>query len=74
VLTRPRCVVPKVTGKTVAQARRLLSTRRCRLGRIGRAYSRRVKKGRVISQGRRPAARLARGTKVNVVVSRGRRR
>jgi subtilisin family serine protease len=74
VLTRPRCVVPKVRGKTVAQARRLLSTRRCRLGRIGRAYSRRVKKGRVISQGRRPAARLARGTKVNVVVSRGRRR
>jgi subtilisin family serine protease len=72
--TQPRCIVPKVNGRTVAQARRLLSARRCRLGRIGRSYSRRVKKGRIMSQGRRPAARLARGTKVNVVVSRGRRR
>lgn len=74
VLTQPRCVVPKVNGKTIAQARRLLATRRCRLGRVGRAYSRSVKKGRVISQGRRAGAGLARGTKVNVVVSRGRRR
>jgi subtilisin family serine protease len=74
VLTQPRCVVPKVNGKTIARARGLLITRRCRLGRVGRAYSRRVKKGRVISQGRRPGARLVRGTKVNVVVSRGRRR
>jgi thermitase len=74
VLAQPRCVVPKVNGKTIAQSRRLLATRRCRLGRVGRAYSRRVMKGRVISQGRRPGARLVRGTKVNVVVSRGRRR
>jgi subtilisin family serine protease len=74
LLTQPRCVVPKMRGKTVTQARRLLTTRRCRLGRVGRAYSRRVKKGKVVSQGRRPGARLARGTKVNVVVSRGRRR
>jgi subtilisin family serine protease len=73
-VTQARCVVPKVRGKTVAQARRLLSTRRCRLGRVARVYSRRVKKGKIVSQGRRPAARLARGTKVNVVVSRGRRR
>jgi subtilisin family serine protease len=74
LLMQPRCVVPKMRGKTVTQARRLLTTRRCRLGRVGRAYSRRFRKGQVVSQGRRPGARLARGTKVNVVVSRGRRR
>jgi PASTA domain len=70
---QPRCVVPNVKGKAVARARTLLSARRCRLGRVARAYSRKVKKGRVIFQSRRPGLRLARGTRVNVVVSRGRR-
>jgi ABC-type oligopeptide transport system substrate-binding subunit len=69
-----RCVVPNVRGKTVAQARRMLSARRCALGRVARAYSGRVKIGRIISQSRRPALRLPRGTRVRVVVSRGRRR
>jgi subtilisin family serine protease len=72
--TQARCVVPNVKGKTVARARTLLSRRRCRLGRVGRAYSRRVKKSKILSQSRRPGARLARGARVNVVVSRGRRR
>jgi subtilisin family serine protease len=69
-----RCVVPNVKGRTVVRARGLLSRRRCRLGRVGRAYSRRVKKSKIVSQSRRPGVRLARGTRVNVVVSRGRRR
>jgi PASTA domain/Beta-propeller repeat len=68
-----RCVVPNVKRKTVARARRLLASRRCALGRIKRAYSIRIKKGRIISQSRRPGTRLRRGTRVNVVVSRGRR-
>jgi Ca2+-binding RTX toxin-like protein len=71
--TQLRCVVPNVKGKTLAQARRLLASKRCALGRVTKAYSQKVKKGRVISQ--RPAAgrRLPRGTKVQVKVSRGRR-
>jgi ABC-type oligopeptide transport system substrate-binding subunit len=69
-----RCVVPNVRGKTVAQARRVLASRRCALGKVTRAYSARVKTGRIIRQSRRPAARLPRGTRVHVVVSRGRRR
>ena len=68
-----RCVVPNVKRKTVAQARRLLAAKRCALGRIKRAYSTKVKKGRIISQSRRPGARLRRGTRVNVLVSRGKR-
>ena len=69
-----RCTVPNVKQKTVAQARRMLRARRCALGRIRRTYSARVRNGKIISQSRRPGARLPRGTRVNVVVSRGRRR
>jgi ABC-type oligopeptide transport system substrate-binding subunit len=72
--TQARCVVPNVRGKTVAQARRMLANRRCVLGRVTRAYSAKTKLGRIISQSRRPTARLPRGTRVHVVVSRGRRR
>jgi subtilisin family serine protease len=72
--TPVRCAVPNVKRKTVAQARRLLASKRCALGRIRRAYSVRVRRGRIISQSRRSGARLPRGTRVGVVVSRGRRR
>jgi beta-lactam-binding protein with PASTA domain len=67
-------VVPNVRGKTVPQARRMLTSRRCRLGRVSRAFSARVRQGKIVRQSRRPGARLARGTRVNVVVSRGQRR
>jgi eukaryotic-like serine/threonine-protein kinase len=66
-------VVPNVKRKTVAQARRLLASKRCALGRIKRAYSTKVRRGRIISQSLRPGARVRRGTRVNVVVSRGKR-
>jgi Zn-dependent metalloprotease len=69
-----RCVVPNVKGKTVRAARTALARARCVLGRVSRAYSRRIKKNRIISQSKRPGTRYARGTRVNVVVSRGRRR
>jgi bacillolysin len=72
--TQARCIVPNVKGKTVARARALLAARRCALGRIRRAFSGRVRRGTIISQSRTPGARLPRGTRVNVVVSRGRRR
>jgi beta-lactam-binding protein with PASTA domain len=51
-----------------------LTNNRCRLGKVRRAYSRKVRKGRVISQKPRPGKRLADGAKVSVVVSRGRKR
>lgn len=68
------CIVPRTIGKTVPGARRALIAGSCVLGNVTRAYSRKVKKGRVVSQSRRPGARLARAARVNVVVSRGRRR
>jgi Ca2+-binding RTX toxin-like protein len=71
--TQRRCVVPNVKGKTLAQARRLLASKRCALGRVTKAYSQKVKKGRVISQRPSVGRRLPRGTRVHVKVSRGRR-
>jgi Ca2+-binding RTX toxin-like protein len=68
-----RCVVPNVKGKTLAQARRLLASKRCALGRVTKAYSQKVRKGHVISQRPSVGRRLPRGTKVQVKVSRGRR-
>jgi uncharacterized delta-60 repeat protein len=68
------CVVPKLKRATIRLARARLANNRCRLGNVRRAYSRRVKKGRVISQSPRPGKRLADGAKVKVVVSRGRKR
>ena len=68
------CVVPALRGTTLARARTLLVARHCRIGRVGHAYSRRVRKGRVIGQARRPGTKLAAGAKVGIVVSRGRRR
>jgi beta-lactam-binding protein with PASTA domain len=51
----------------------MLKARGCRLGKVKRAYSTR-RRGVVISQSRRAGRVLAQGTKVNLVVSRGRRR
>jgi PASTA domain/FG-GAP repeat len=68
-----RCVVPNVKGKTLVRARALLAARRCALGRVTRGYSRKVRKGRVITQRPRASTRLPRGGRVNLLVSRGRR-
>jgi ABC-type transport system substrate-binding protein len=74
IVPRARCVVPNVRRKTLRQARRMLAARRCALGRVTRSYSAKVRTGRIINQSRRPGARLPRGTRVKVVVSRGKRR
>ena len=67
------CVVPNVQGQTLSRARIRLERAGCRLGRVEPAYSRRLGKGRVISQRPRARARLAELAKVDLVVSRGRR-
>jgi beta-lactam-binding protein with PASTA domain len=64
--------VPRVVGARLATARRLIVRARCRVGRVRRVYSRRAR-GRVLSQRPRAGVTRARGTRVNLVVSRGRR-
>jgi large repetitive protein len=66
------CIVPRVGGKTVAGARRALRKAGCRLGRVTRAASA-IRRGRIVRQRPRPGARKPAGTRVSVVVSRGRR-
>lgn len=70
----PACTVPRLRGLTLIGAKRSLSKKGCRLGRISRSYSWRVRRGRIVAQRPRPGLRLLRGAKVAVVLSRGRRR
>jgi hypothetical protein len=68
------CYVPRLTGKTVAQARQALRHFRCRPGRISHAFSKRIEKGRVISQKPGPHKVFpADDRRVRLVVSRGKR-
>jgi FG-GAP-like repeat/FG-GAP repeat len=68
------CDVQAVRGLTVFAARRLLARAHCRVGRVRRDYSDLVRRGRVASQKPGFAVVLAGGGKVDLVVSRGRRR
>jgi hypothetical protein len=70
----PRCVVPALTRKTLAGARRALTSAHCRLAAVTRVYSRRVKRGRVVAQEPAADAKLPNAGGVSVVISRGPRR
>jgi hypothetical protein len=74
ILTPPKCTVPKVVGKQLASAKRTITTRHCRTGKVGHAYSRKHGRGIVLSQSRRPGRALPAGSRIDLVVSRGRRR
>jgi plastocyanin len=67
-----RCKVPRVVGKKLLVARRAITRAHCRVGRVRKTRSRKAR-GRVVSQSPRPGVRRPRGTRVNLVVSRGRR-
>jgi uncharacterized delta-60 repeat protein len=69
-----RCVVPNVRGKPLRAARASITRGRCRVGRLSGKTSQTVQKGRVISQAPRPGISLPVGGRVNLVLSKGRRR
>ena len=62
------------TGLTPAAAKQQLARVNCRMGKVSRRYVKGVKKGLVFSQKPRFGAVLRGGGKVNLVVSRGRKR
>jgi uncharacterized delta-60 repeat protein len=68
------CVVPNVRRKRLAAARSSITKALCKVGSVTRRYSASVEKGRVLAQRPAPRMRLAELAKVNLVVSRGRRR
>jgi hypothetical protein len=61
-------------GSPLTAAKAAIGRGHCRTGRVTRAYSRTVRKGRVLAQRLAPGKRLANGASVNLIVSRGRRR
>jgi hypothetical protein len=70
----PSCVVPPLQRKTLAGARRALTSAHCRLAAVKRAYSRRFRRGRVLAQKPAAGTKLPNAGGVSVVTSRGPRR
>jgi hypothetical protein len=67
------CAVQAIKGQTLTAAKRTIARADCRVGKVRRAYSKTVKSGRVIAEQPKPGAVLPKRSKVNLVVSRGRR-
>jgi len=65
------CLVPNVKGKSLKAAKRAIKAHYCRVGKIKHAFSKKVKKGHVISQRPKAQKRLRHGAKVNLAVSKG---
>jgi beta-lactam-binding protein with PASTA domain len=68
---KPKCVVPKLANKTLPVAKKALVKGRCKLGKVTKAFSPKIKKGRIVKQGKRAGAKLANGAKVPVTLSKG---
>jgi PASTA domain/WD40-like Beta Propeller Repeat len=68
------CVVPKMRGKSLKATKLAIAAAHCEVGTVKRAFSRTVKKGRVLSE--RPGAgkTLPDAAKVALTVSKGKRR
>ncbi len=71
--SKSACVVPNVKHKRLAAAKRSIAAAHCRTGKVAKAKSKTVAKGRVVAQSPRAGKKLAAGAKVNLIVSRGRR-
>jgi hypothetical protein len=68
------CLVPGVARRKLAVAVRLVTAANCKVTRIRRKYSKRVRRGRVISVSPLPRTRLPVESPVTLLVSRGARR
>jgi uncharacterized delta-60 repeat protein len=68
----PSCRVPNVIGKTLRAAKTALVRANCRLGRVRHRVSAKVARGRVVTQRPAPGKALANGSKIDLVLSRGR--
>jgi hypothetical protein len=73
IVAPPTCKVPNVIGKTLSRAKHAIKHARCGVGTVRHRHSRKTK-GTVISQSRRRGTVVAVNTRINIVVSSGRRR
>lgn len=74
VMTSFICVVPRLKGRSLATAKHMILRTHCSVGQVKRSFSRTVRKGRLISQRPTPRSQRFAGAKVNLVVSKGRKR
>ena len=68
-----KCVVPNVKLKTLAAAKKKIAAGHCKLGKVTKAKSKKVPKGKVISQSPRAGKKLAAQREGQLVLSRGKR-
>jgi beta-lactam-binding protein with PASTA domain len=68
-----RCIVPKTKGKALRAAKRAVIKAHCKVGTVKKAFSAKVRKGRVTAQSAKPGKRLAPGAKIRLTVSKGKR-
>ncbi len=66
-----KCKVPKVVGKTQGSAEKAIRKAGCKVGKVKKQHSSHIKKGDVLSQGVSAGKSVAPGTKVALVVSKG---
>jgi hypothetical protein len=64
------CVVPKLVGKTLKQAKRALKKAGCKVGKAKKSKSKK-KKGRIVEQRYKVGTKLPAGAKVPLTVSKG---
>jgi hypothetical protein len=62
------CVVPKLKGKKLKDAKRILGRADCKVGKVTRRNGKPSKAGKVLKQGTKPGKVLASGSKVNLTV------
>jgi hypothetical protein len=67
-----RCVVPKLRGKTIPKAKRLLKKAHCRLGKVSRKASKNVKPGRIVATRFKVGSRHRAGARVRVTIAKAR--
>jgi uncharacterized delta-60 repeat protein len=67
------CIVPKEKGKALRTAKRALVKAHCKVGKVKKAFSAKVKRGRVIAQSAKPGKKLAPGAKIRLTVSKGKK-
>jgi hypothetical protein len=65
------CVVPNVKGKTKAKAEKAIKKAGCKVGKVTKKHSKKVNKGKVVSQSLKAGKKEPVGTKVKLVVSSG---
>ena len=63
-----QCVVPKLKGHPLKQAKKLLAAAHCRLGKVSAKHASRSRRGKVIAQHPGPGTRLAARSLISVVV------